>query len=136
MKVLLDTNVLVSAVATRGLCADILRLVLASHELVTTDQVLEELDRALRTKFRVPETTRKHVIQLLRDDVISVAPTTPLEVDIKDKTDIALQQSALAAEAKIIVTGDKEILGLKRIGKLSILSPRAFWEKVKADPGD
>jgi hypothetical protein len=39
MKVMLDTNVLASAVATRGLCADVLRAVLAEHELVICPQM-------------------------------------------------------------------------------------------------
>jgi predicted nucleic acid-binding protein len=44
----LDTNVLVSAFATRGLCADVLRHVLTEHELLTGEVVLAELRRALR----------------------------------------------------------------------------------------
>ena len=40
MRVLLDTNVLASAAATRGLCADVLRVVLAEHELVVCRQIL------------------------------------------------------------------------------------------------
>ena len=47
MRVFLDTNVLVSAFATRGLCADVLRLILAEHTLVTGEVVLRELRRAL-----------------------------------------------------------------------------------------
>ena len=50
----LDTNVLASAAATRGLCADVLREVLTSHELVTSAQVLNEFERVLRTKFGIP----------------------------------------------------------------------------------
>ena len=42
MKVVLDTNVLASAAATRGLCADVLREVLAEHELVICKQVIDE----------------------------------------------------------------------------------------------
>ena len=52
----LDTNVLASAAATRGLCADVLREVLTSYELVTFAQVLNELERVLRTKFGIPGT--------------------------------------------------------------------------------
>ena len=44
MRVFVDTNVLVAAVATRGLCADVLRAVLASHELVVSQQVLAEVE--------------------------------------------------------------------------------------------
>lgn len=44
MRVALDTNVLVSAIGTRGLCADLMRLVLRDHELVVGEQVLLEPD--------------------------------------------------------------------------------------------
>ena len=47
MRVLLDTNVIVSAVTTRGLCADVFRTVLADHELVTCPKVLQEHRLAL-----------------------------------------------------------------------------------------
>ena len=48
MKVFLDTNVLVSAFASRGICADILELVLLEHDLLTGENVLRELGKALR----------------------------------------------------------------------------------------
>ena len=42
MRVFLDTNVLLSAFAARGLCADVFRTVLAEHELITSEFVLGE----------------------------------------------------------------------------------------------
>lgn len=54
MKVCLDTNVLVAAFATRGLCADVLRAVLAEHELVTGEVILAEFRRTLTTKLMAP----------------------------------------------------------------------------------
>jgi len=54
MKVFLDTNVLVSAVATRGLCADALREVLVSHQLVISSPLLNELTNILHSKFGIP----------------------------------------------------------------------------------
>jgi hypothetical protein len=54
VKVFLGTKVL-SGFATRGLCADVIRLVLAEHEFVTADIVLEELTCALRQKIHLPE---------------------------------------------------------------------------------
>ncbi|MEW6755486.1 MAG: hypothetical protein AB1505_31590 [Candidatus Latescibacterota bacterium] len=56
MKVLLDTNVPVSAAATRGLCSDVLREVLANHELLLSDQILAALRRTLRAKLGVRRT--------------------------------------------------------------------------------
>ena len=54
MRVAFDTNVLVSAVATRGLCADVFNLVLAEHELIIGETVIAEMKRVLRQKMRVP----------------------------------------------------------------------------------
>ena len=55
MRVFLDTNVLASGLATRGLCSDVVRTTLELHELVVSERMLGELDRILRTKFGVPE---------------------------------------------------------------------------------
>ena len=51
MKIFLDTNVLASALTSRGLCADLFEVVLQSHELVTSEVVLKELKRVLREKL-------------------------------------------------------------------------------------
>ena len=55
MRITLDTNVLVSATASRGLCADVFRTAIEFHELVVSEHLLEELKRILRTKFDAPE---------------------------------------------------------------------------------
>ncbi len=53
MRVCLDTNVLVAALATRGLCSDLPRAVQSEHELVIGNHILTELENTLRRKFRV-----------------------------------------------------------------------------------
>ena len=54
MKVYLDTNVLVSAFATRGLSADLFESVLVGHDLVLGNRVVDELQRSLQRKLRLP----------------------------------------------------------------------------------
>lgn len=56
MRVFLDTNVLASAYVARGLCADLIRLILSEHELMTGEVNLAELRRVLVTKFHAPKT--------------------------------------------------------------------------------
>ena len=51
MKVFLDTNVLVSAFTARGLCADLVRLLLAEHEVMTGEVNFVELRRVLVDRF-------------------------------------------------------------------------------------
>jgi predicted nucleic acid-binding protein len=52
VRIFLDTNVLASAVATRGICADVFQVALAEHQLVVGEKVLTELHRVLQKKFR------------------------------------------------------------------------------------
>ena len=131
MKVFLDTNVIASATATRGLCADVLRTAIEFHELVVSEHLLGELQRILKDKFGSPPDLITDVVRLLRQDTI-MAESQPLaNVSLKDAADIAIITSAVNGGAKLLVTGDKEMLTLKRVGTLNITTPRQFWERER-----
>jgi len=132
MKVFLDTNVLASAAATRGLCSDVLREVFASRELFISDQVLAELRRVLGLKFGVSQDLIDDFIWLLEQDSIPAQPAQLPRIELKDRDDLAIVGAAITAGVEMLVTGDKELLDLKRIANLEILSPRKFWERLKA----
>ena len=134
MRVFLDTNVLASAAATRGLCADVLREVFASHELLTSAQVLRELKRVLRDRFDVDQDLIDDFISLMGQDTVLARPGRLPSVEIQDQDDLPILSAAISAGADVFVTGDKEILDIGQIEKLAILSPRQFWEKLKAPP--
>jgi putative PIN family toxin of toxin-antitoxin system len=132
MKVFLDTNVLASAAATRGLCADVLREVFASHGLFISEQVLNELKSVLRFKFGLGQDLIDDFIWLLQQDTVLVQPGELPRVEMQDKDDLPILGAAIAAEAEVLVTGDIELLDLGHIEDLQILSPRQFWEKLRA----
>ena len=132
MRIFLDTNVLASAVATRGLCADVLREVLARHDLIISDALLKELKRVLQKKFSVPSQLISGFIAMLQQDTILAAPRDFPGIQIKDKDDIIILAAALSGEAELFITGDKELLELGKVGNLTIISPRAFWNRLTA----
>jgi putative PIN family toxin of toxin-antitoxin system len=132
MRVLLDTNVIVSAVATRGLCADVFRTVLAAHELVTCPQVLQEVRRILGMKFGVPEPLIAEYLELIGQDAIVAESEDLLDFPIQDQEDAEIVVAAIGAGAQVLVTGDRDLQTLKNIGKVRIISPRAFWEELTA----
>ncbi len=132
MKVFLDTNVLTSAAATRGLCADVLREVFAFHELFISEQVLAELRRVLRLKFGLSQDLIDDFIWLLEQDSVSAQPAHLPRIELRDRDDLAIVGAAITAGVEVLVTGDKELLDLGRIANLEILSPRQFWERLKA----
>jgi predicted nucleic acid-binding protein len=110
------------------------REVLAAHELLISAQVLSELRRVLRTKFGVDRDLIDDFIWLMRQDTVLARPGQLPSVGIQDHDDLPILSAAISAGADVFVTGDKEILDIGRIEKLAILSPRQFWEKLKAQP--
>lgn len=134
MKVALDTNVLVSAVATRGLCADILHAILAEHELVVGATVLAELGRVLRRKIRVPADTVREMDAFLRRHAVVVDGAPTLALKLRDRSDLPVLAEALAGGADLLVTGDGDLLEIAGHAPLPIVTPRGFWERLRAEP--
>lgn len=130
MRVFLDTNVLASAFATRGLCEDVLREVLATHELIVSPLLLDELERVLRKKFNLPRVLASEILKFLKQETLLYEAGALPALKIKDRGDLILLSSALMGKADIFVTGDKELIELRKVKSLQVLSPRAFWEKL------
>jgi uncharacterized protein len=132
LRVFVDTNVLVAAVATRGLCADVLRTILASHELVVSQQVLDEVRRVLRLKLGASPTLVADFVRLLQEDA-EVAPAARLpDIDLSDRDDLPILGAAIAARVEVFVTGDRELVELGKVEGMRVVSPREFWEGLKA----
>lgn len=132
MRVFLDTNVLVSAVATRGLCADLAREVLAGHELVVSRQVLTEVGDALRRKLGVDAATAREYARLLEQDATVARPGPLPKVDLRDRDDLPILGAAVAARVDALVTGDRELVELGLVEGVAVLSPRAFWDRLRS----
>lgn len=127
MRIFLDTNVLASAIATRGLCADLMQAVLAEHELLVGAQVLKELEDVLSRKFRLNADVTKEYLGLLRSEGEVVSATLPSHAKLRDTDDEKVLANALAGKADVFVTGDQELLALKRVKEMQIVSPRGLW---------
>ena len=132
MKVFLDTNVLVSGFATRGLCADVIRLVLAEHELIVGEVVLKELERVLKQKIQLPADQIQEILTFLENQTIQPKPKSVSASSIRDEDDQWVLASALVARADVLVTGDKDLLDVAdQIEELTITDPRGFWNLIK-----
>ncbi|TAH35557.1 MAG: putative toxin-antitoxin system toxin component, PIN family [Planctomycetota bacterium] len=134
MRVYLDTNVLVSAFATRGLCADLLQVILSHHQLVVGETLLAELRRVLSRKLRMSHGLVDEVAAFLRSQSSVVAGAPPIALELRDPADRSVVAEAVAGAADVLVTGDGELLGAAAGAPLPIVSPRAFWELLKAGP--
>jgi putative PIN family toxin of toxin-antitoxin system len=131
VRIFLDTNVLVSAFASRGLSADLLELVLIEHDLVMGRATLRELERVLRSKIRLPPSRCAEVLGFLASEALPVVEQAkPAECDADDD-DRRILGEALAGNADIFVTGDAALVKLGRAGATGILTPRQLWERLR-----
>lgn len=135
MRVCLDTNVLVAAFATRGLCADVFRAVLAEHDLVIGDVILEELRRVLTDKFKVPPDRLAAIDAVFAPFPCVPKPAAPGPRAIRDPADRWVFATAVAGNSDVLVTGDGDLLAIQDTASIRILDPRAFWELLRAGEG-
>jgi putative PIN family toxin of toxin-antitoxin system len=133
VRVALDTNVLVSAVATRGLCADLFNLVLAEHELIVGEAVLAELRKVLRARMRVPGKIIDEYVTLLRQEGTVVKAAGDMLIAIRDEADVVVVAEAIAGKADVLVTGDRDLLDVARKLPIPVLTPRGLWELLRED---
>jgi putative PIN family toxin of toxin-antitoxin system len=131
VRVCLDTNVLVAAFATRGLCADVFRTVLAEHDLVIGDVILEELRRALSVKLKLPRDRISAVEAVLASFPLVPKPEEPSDVPVRDVADRWVVATAVAGVADVLVTGDRDLLDARAQAPIRILAPREFWELLR-----
>jgi uncharacterized protein len=131
VKVFFDTNVLVSAFTTRGLSADLFRLVVAEHELLTGEVNIIELRRVLQARFKVPPGETAFIEDQLRAHTIVARPSAPSDLPLRDADDAWVLASALAGGAEILVTGDKDLLSIAERTPLPILNPRGCWDRLR-----
>jgi len=130
VKVCLDTNVVVSAVATRGLCADLFQAILAEHELVLGETVLGELRTVLSRKMRVPRDTIHELEAHLRGHATVVKAAAKRRITGLDAADAAVVAEAVAGRADVLVSGDQHLLKLAD-PPVEIVSPRGLWEAFR-----
>jgi putative PIN family toxin of toxin-antitoxin system len=130
VRVFFDTNVLVSAFLAHGLCADLLRLVLTEHTLVTSEVVLAELRDVLSRKTRLPPQQIDAIEAFLREQPVAPRPTQTLELGLVDGDDEWVVASAVLAQADLFVTGDQGVRACSH-PPLPLVNPRGCWEQLR-----
>jgi putative PIN family toxin of toxin-antitoxin system len=131
VKIVLDSSVLVAASISRGgVCSELLQDVLTHHEFVTSRFILDELTRKLREKFRFPAAEIRKLRRFLESAATVVQPYA-LPPDVcRDPNDIPVLGTALASEASVLVTVDKDLLALGEFRDISIIKPGEFWGRT------
>ena len=128
MRVVLDTNVFVSAVFFSGPPHHILRAWRDGRiELVVSPEILDEYERVgeiLADQF--PEVDLGPFIDLVATQALMVVSDPLAEQVCEDPDDDKFLECAIAAEAPLIVTGDKQLVKVLGYRGIEIMNPRKF----------
>ena len=127
MRIVLDANVVVAAFAARGLCESLFELCLGSHEILLSEPLLDEIRRNLTKKVKLPRQTAVGIERLLRENGSLLEPAAVAADACRDADDLHILGLAKAGKADYLVTGDDDLLVLKRFGRCRIVTPRQFW---------
>lgn len=133
LKAVLDTNVLISSVFWKGPSRHIVDLAIANKiKSVTSPDILEEVESVLYEDF--PQVPYDKIEEIIRD-ILSysqlIIPRQVMVRKLRDLKDTKIIACALSAKADYIVTGDKDLLVLKKYGGIRITNPKAFIDLFK-----
>ena len=131
-KVVLDTNVYISAIVFGGKPEEIRKL---SREgkisLLISEAILKEIAEALRRKFNWQNWQISQAIDEIRELATLVIPGEVISVIKEDDADNRILECALEGKAQYIVSGDEHhLLPLKEYQGIKILSPTDFLNIV------
>ncbi len=128
-KILLDTNVVISALVFGGKPKEILNHVIRFEiEAVTSPQLLSELSEVLGKKFEFSRERVQLTESLIKKCFKIVYPSRQFDV-VKDKDDNRVLEAAYEGNCNIIITGDKELLELAHFQGIEIVTPEEFLQK-------
>lgn len=134
MRVVLDTNVLVSAVVFGGPPGEIVALAAARQlQLVLSPPLISELRRVLREKVEFSDDALYLTETLLRRAGIVVEPDGTLAIVAEDPDDNRVLETAAEGDADVIVSGDRHLLALKAFRDIPVLPPRQLRDRLRRE---
>ena len=131
MNIILDSNVIIAAFAARGLCSSLFELCLDRHTIIISEHILSEIQKNLKKKIKMPKAKCDVVIDYLREYCV-IREVDELEKNIcRDVNDMKILGLAKHTKPECIITGDKDLLALKKFNSIKIITPREFWNMSK-----
>ena len=136
VKIVLDTNVVISGIIADGLSANVL------EESINSDRLTPVVSPDLLTEYRqkcnqieaISVKARYATIQALKKNGEIVYPEENLKIVEDDPDDDKLFEVAIEADAKYIISGDKQhVLPVGKFEEKEVITPRQASEKLQTD---
>lgn len=131
MKLILDSNVIIAAFATHGICHSIFEFCLTNHEIYISEDILGEVGKNLESKIKLNIETIDDINSYLIEHCTVSIPEILKAPNCRDDSDLHILGLAENISAELIITGDQDLLIMKEFEETKILSPRGSWEMIK-----
>ena len=128
LKLVLDSNVFISAIVFGGKPREILDLAVKGLiEVAVSDDILEEIKEVLEgSKFQFPTKIVYALITEIEDLADLVEPKEGIDAILDDPEDNRVLECAVESGAEVIISGDYHLLALRTFGKIKIMNPDEF----------
>lgn len=132
-KIIIDTNVIISALISNGPPSKTIREILFEEKahLIVSQDIMEEyfevLNRPKFSEFPDFKANAAIVINLISELGIVFSPNQKLDI-LKDATDNKFLELALISDADFIITGNTKDFTIEKIGNTFIVTPNEFWK--------
>ncbi|MDR2578157.1 MAG: putative toxin-antitoxin system toxin component, PIN family [Chitinispirillales bacterium] len=135
MRIVIDTNVLISALFFNKFPAKFLEFALYSKEIkvIVTTEIISEYKR-VDNEFA--QKARRYAQNKTLSDVLCIFETISSKSNVKisrDRDDNKFIACAIDGKCKYIVSGDKHLLELKSHENVEIVTVRKFMDEYAAD---
>lgn len=129
-KVVLDTNILISAFGWEGNCRDLFRKIINNELiLILSKKQINEIKRVLNyPKFSFTNSQKEKFIRILYENSRIIESNSIFNI-IDDKDDNMFLEIAFDSKAEYIISGDKDLLNLKVFKNIKIISVKDFLNK-------
>jgi putative PIN family toxin of toxin-antitoxin system len=128
VRAVFDTNVLVAAFVTEGICSKILtRGRKKQFLLIGCPAILQEFERVLVKKLSASRNETQNAIHIVSEAMHCMVQPSQFEQSIcRDPDDDVILACALEGKADYLVTGDADLLELKIFKGIRMVTPRDF----------
>jgi putative PIN family toxin of toxin-antitoxin system len=123
LKFVFDTNVLLSAHLTIGMSKQVLDHCIEKHQVLLSEFIISEFQEKAEKKFKWPKGQCAFAAWNLRAHATLVDPSPLAKPVWRDKDDDNILATAIEANCDALITGDKDLLVLKKHAGFAILSP-------------
>ncbi len=128
MRILVDTNVIISGLIAKGACFEILEDLVYTHTPIITPHVLAECQDVLLNKFHLSKPTVRSLLVVIERYFAKGENSIESLNVCRDPDDNQLFADAMINKAEYILSGDKDLLSLKEYQGIRIIGPKDYWK--------